>query len=160
MDAIRRLVHGTRVYSRATEKQFGLSLAQLFVLQKLSDVPALSLNELAERTVTHQSSVSVVVTRLVKSGLVQRTRSAVDGRSRDIALTSKGQAVLRKAPPATQQRMIAAIAAMPAPSRRQLAGLLERVVEGSGLGQTPPAMLSHGLQDAPVVKRQRRTRGA
>jgi DNA-binding MarR family transcriptional regulator len=157
MDAIRRLVHGLRVYSRATEKQYGLTLAQLFVLQKLSDIAALSLNDLAERTVTHQSSVSVVVTRLVNSGLVRRTRSARDGRSRDIALTAKGRAVLRKAPPATQERMIAAIVALPAAERRRLAGLLETVVGRSGLGHAQPAMLTDSL-DAPKRKRARRPR--
>src|SRR4051794_8130303 len=65
MDAIRRIVRVLRVSSRAAEKQVGLSGAQLFVLHKLADTPALSLNELADRTRTHQSSVSVVVQRLV-----------------------------------------------------------------------------------------------
>src|SRR5215217_2732988 len=60
LDAIRRIVRVLRVSSRAAEKQVGLSGAQLFVLHKLEDAPALSLNELADRTRTHQSSVSVV----------------------------------------------------------------------------------------------------
>jgi DNA-binding MarR family transcriptional regulator len=33
----------------------GISLAQLFVLQQLNEKPADSLNELADRTATHQS---------------------------------------------------------------------------------------------------------
>lgn len=157
MDAIRRLVHGLRVYSRATEKKYGLSLAQLFVLQRLSDVPSLSLSALAERTVTHQSSVSVVVSRLVEAGLVQRTRSPVDGRSRNVALTAKGRAVLRRAPPATQERMIAAIAALSPAQRRSLAELLENVVERCGLGKVHPAMLH---SDAPAAVERRGTRVA
>jgi DNA-binding MarR family transcriptional regulator len=165
MDAIRRLVHGLRVYSRATEKEFGLSLAQLFVLQRLGDAPSLSLNALAERTVTHQSSVSVVVSRLVNAGLVQRTRSPRDGRSRDIALTPKGRAVLRKAPPATQERMIEAITGLSASDRRRLAGLLEWVVGHSGFGETHPVMLSSNPGDVPkqaarkpAVRKQAATR--
>src|SRR3954449_11206732 len=75
MDAIRRIVRVLRVSSRAAEKQGGLSGAQLFVLHKLADAPALSLNELADRTRTHQSSVSVVVQRLVDRELVARARS-------------------------------------------------------------------------------------
>src|SRR5437763_1011424 len=59
MDAIRRIVRVLRVSSRACEKQVGLSGAQLFVLHKLEEAPALSLNQLADRTRTHQSSVSV-----------------------------------------------------------------------------------------------------
>jgi len=113
---------------------------------------------LAERTVAHQSSVSVVVSRLVNTGLVQRTRSPRDGRSRDIALTAKGRAVLRKTPPATQERMIDAIAALSAADRRRLAGLLEVVVDRSGLAETHPAMLSSNPMDEPGQKAGRRGR--
>ncbi len=63
LDAIRRIVQALRESSRAAEKRVGLSGAQLFVLQTLGESPGLSLNELAERTRTHQSSVSVVVTQ-------------------------------------------------------------------------------------------------
>ena len=65
-----------RVASRAAERDVGLGAAQLFVLHKLEEAPRLSLNELAERTRTHQSSVSVVVRRLVNRGLVARTAPA------------------------------------------------------------------------------------
>src|SRR5436190_20552831 len=76
MNAVRSIVRALRINTRAIESQMGISLAQLFVLQQLADRPANSLNELAERTATHQSSVSVVVRRLVDSGYVSRTTSA------------------------------------------------------------------------------------
>ena len=69
LDAIRRIVQALRESSRAAEKGVGLSSAQLFVLQTLQETPGLSLNELAERTRTHQSSVSVVVTKLARQRL-------------------------------------------------------------------------------------------
>ncbi|HWB54702.1 MAG TPA: helix-turn-helix domain-containing protein, partial [Tepidisphaeraceae bacterium] len=72
LDEIRRLVRFLRVSARAAEKYLGISGAQLFILQTLdqSDGP-LSVNELAERTRTHQSSVSVVVQKLVNQKLVR-----------------------------------------------------------------------------------------
>src|SRR5690242_7260670 len=75
LDSIRRIVRTIRVASRASEKQLGLTGAQLFVLHHLAETPAMSMNDLAERTRTHQSSVSVVVQRLVDRGLVVRERS-------------------------------------------------------------------------------------
>src|SRR5205814_5128834 len=72
MDSIRRVVQALRVSSRAAEQRVGLSGAQLFVLQRLAASPAMSINDLAEGTVTHQSSVSVVRRRLVERGLVRR----------------------------------------------------------------------------------------
>src|SRR5438105_26745 len=78
LDSIRRIVRALRLADRAAEKRLGLSGAQLFVLHKLAVGPALSLNELADRTLTHQSSVSVVVQRLVKRKLAARARSGKD----------------------------------------------------------------------------------
>ena len=74
LDSIRRLVRMLRVSDRQAQAELGVSGAQLFVLTELGKTPALSLNELAARTLTDQSSVSVVVTRLVDAGLVTRDR--------------------------------------------------------------------------------------
>src|SRR3954465_9301852 len=79
LDEVRRLVQALRQSTVQAERETGLSGAQLFVLQQLAQTPAQSLNDLAERTHTHQSSVSVVVTRLVGRGLVSRQRSPEDG---------------------------------------------------------------------------------
>jgi DNA-binding MarR family transcriptional regulator len=74
LDSLRRIVQVLRESSRRAERQLGISGAQLFVLEKLAEAPSQSLNELAERTHTHQSSVSTVVARLVKRG--PRSRSS------------------------------------------------------------------------------------
>jgi DNA-binding MarR family transcriptional regulator len=78
LDAIRRIIRVLRRSSRRSEQQVGIGGAQLFVLQQLADAPAGSINDLAARTYTHQSSVSVVVRRLVEQGLVARQASASD----------------------------------------------------------------------------------
>jgi DNA-binding MarR family transcriptional regulator len=143
LDGIRRIVQALRASSRAAEKKVGLSAAQLFVLLKLSGEEALSINELAARTLTHQSSVSVVVARLVEQGLVARRRSSLDGRRVELTLTRRGRAVLSKAPQAAQDRLIEAIESLPRTERRALARNLDRLsrallVEGPML---PPTML-------------------
>ena len=73
LDGVRRIVQSLRESSRWAEKHVGMTGAQLFVLQKLEESPAQSLNDLAARTHTHQSSVSTIVARLVDQGLVTRT---------------------------------------------------------------------------------------
>lgn len=133
LDDIRRIVRALRESSRSAEQRVGLSGAQLFVLRCLADSPVLSLNELAARTLTHQSSVSVVVSRLVRRGLVTRTRADGDGRRTEIALTASGRAVCRRAPIAAQDRLIAALARLTPVGRRQLARQLARLVEAMSL---------------------------
>ena len=128
LDAIRRIVRALRESSRAAERSIGIGAAQLFVLHRLAAAPALSLNELAARTFTHQSSVSVVVSRLVDRGLVARSRGGDDGRRISISATAAGRALVAQAPAAAQERLLAGLALLGAGPRRQLADLLGRLV--------------------------------
>ncbi|HEX3158563.1 MAG TPA: MarR family transcriptional regulator, partial [Gemmatimonadaceae bacterium] len=96
MTALRRLVRTLRLSASAIERDIGVSGAQLFVLRQLQQRPAASLNELAERTLTHQSSVSTVVRRLAERGLVARSPAADDARRLEIALTAQGAALARR----------------------------------------------------------------
>src|SRR5215211_3116646 len=105
MDAIRAVVRALRINTRAIELKIVISLAQLFVMQQVAERPADSLNDLAERTATHQSSVSVVVRRLADRGLVSRRASSADKRRVQIAVTPEGQKLLVGAPRTVQLRL-------------------------------------------------------
>jgi DNA-binding MarR family transcriptional regulator len=117
LDAVRRIVRTLHESSRAAEKTVGLSAAQLFVLQTLADLPGASLNALAARTHTHQSSVSTVVSRLVDRGLVLRAPSAADARRLELRLSAEGRRLVGRAPDAAQTRLIRAVEQLP-PARR------------------------------------------
>jgi DNA-binding MarR family transcriptional regulator len=140
LDSIRRIVRALRESSRKTERSVGLGAAQLFVLQRLAGAPPLSINELADRTLTHQSSVSVVVSRLVRGGLVARTRAAADGRRVEITLTPAGREVLSRAPAAAQDRLIGALGLLGDAARKDLARHLGRLVEAMALPLHHPPM--------------------
>src|SRR5262249_5588713 len=87
LDSLRRIVRSFRVSARAVEGRLGISAAQLFVLHQLAESDASSIDELAARTLTHQSSVSVVVARLAERGLVVRRTARDDARRTEIALS-------------------------------------------------------------------------
>jgi DNA-binding MarR family transcriptional regulator len=139
LDAIRRIVQALRESSRAAEKRAGLSGAQLFVLHALEESPRLSLNDLAERTRTHQSSVSAVVARLTRERLVERGTARGDARRAEIRLSARGHSRLRTAPRTAQERLIAAVDALPSADRRRLAATLARLVDAMGLATRRPA---------------------
>src|SRR4051794_18249058 len=141
LDSIRRVVRVLRVASRAAEKQVGLSAAQVYVLHVLAEGPAQSLNELAERTRTHQSSVSVVVQRLVDRGLVERTPVPGDARRLGLSLSAGAARVLRDSPDAPTELLIAGLERMPAATRARLAGGLVRLVKELGAAEAPATML-------------------
>jgi DNA-binding MarR family transcriptional regulator len=140
LDSLRRIVQVLRASSRRAEQQLGITGAQLFVLEKLVEVPAQSLNELAERTHTHQSSVSTVVGRLVERGLVMRQRSVRDARRLELAPTAQGRRMTANTPGVVQNRLIRTIETLPPRSRRQLALLLRQVVTGLNALEHRPRM--------------------
>jgi DNA-binding MarR family transcriptional regulator len=137
LDSIRRIVRALRVSSKAAERDLGLSSAQLYVLQKLRDEKGVSVNELASLTLTHQSSVSVVVSKLVEQGYVQRRKSKEDERRSEISITIAGLALIKRAPEPIQERLIAAIESLPLNSREDLSQYLRVIVENAGISEGP-----------------------
>jgi DNA-binding MarR family transcriptional regulator len=149
MNAIRSVVRALRLNTRSIEGKLGISLAQLFVLQQLAERPAESLIELADRTATHQSSVSVVVRRLVERGFVTRVASPSDRRRVHIALTPAGEAVLGGAPPTVQGDLIHGLSRMSDDQRAQLSELLETWMLASGVDLAVPPMM---FEDEPTAR--------
>ena len=90
--ALRQIVQALHVASRASERAVGMSTAQLFVLQQIAQAGTCSVGELAALTLTHPSSVSVVVSRLVAQGLVERRDAAEDRRRAELTCTGEGRA--------------------------------------------------------------------
>lgn len=127
LDGIRRIVQSLRHSSREAERRAGLTAAQLFVLGKLGETGCSSLNELADRTFTHQSTVSTVVSRLVDQRLIARQAAPEDRRRLTLSLTARGRRVLAAAPDAAQDALIAAVSALPSAARRQVGQALGRI---------------------------------
>ncbi|MGC4070169.1 MAG: MarR family winged helix-turn-helix transcriptional regulator [Polyangiaceae bacterium] len=150
LNSLRHIVRSLRVSSRNAEQQVGLSGAQLFVLQCLSQQSPCSVNELAAHTATDQSSVSVVVSRLVARGYVKRSPSKLDRRQVELALTPSGRALIATAPEAAQDRLLAALAKLKKSEVRLLSALLRKVVEQAIVPRESPTLF---FEDGPVLVR-------
>ena len=152
LNAFRNLVKALRVSDRAGVKRYGLGSGQIFVLHALDRESPLSVNDLAERTATDQSTVSVVVGKLVRKGLVARTRSGADARRAELALTPKGRQLVRKLPPPVQQLLINGVRRFSGDRAGDFADMLEEIVDGLGsVDEFPPLF----FDDGPAAKRRR-----
>lgn len=114
VECIRRLVSALGESARSVEQRTGLTNAQLFLLRQLDREPGLSINALAERAMTQQSTVSLLVRRLEEAGYVERTRSAADARQVLVTLTRRGRMVTRRAPRTPLGRMVESLDRLPA----------------------------------------------
>ncbi len=141
LNSLRRVVRAFRAMSQLAEDVLGISGAQHFVLERLAEAPALSLNDLAARTMTHKSSVSVVVSRLVGRGFVRRQRSSADARSIVLTLAPRGRRALARAPQSGQARLVAALQRLGREDRKAFARLFERFTEELGVRTLEPVML-------------------
>ncbi len=160
MDALRRIVQALRLSSRDAEKETGMSGAQLFVLQTLAAAEAgkaASIGELAARTRTDQSSVSVVVTRLEERGLALRRPAAADARRVEVILTSKGRKIATTAEPPAQARMVETLERLPATKLTILRSGLEDLVAGMGVERQPAHLFFEEPAPKAVRKKARTT---
>jgi DNA-binding MarR family transcriptional regulator len=155
MIALRRIVRFLRLADRDAEAAVGLSAAQLFVLQSLAQQPARSLAELAQRTLTDQSSVSTVVARLVERRLITRKPATDDRRRVELRTTAAGERIVDRAPRVPQMRIAEIVRAMPVQQRSELVRSLESLVTAIGANEVAPRML---FEDEPARVRRSRSR--
>lgn len=161
LDDLRRIVRALRESSRAAEKAFNVSGAQLFALKAIAEVPGASLVDIATLTRTHQSTVSVVVKRLIEAKLVSREAATDDARRVKLTVTAKGKALLAKSPFAAQERLLAGIEQLPRKHGLELAESLHRLVVAMKLGDERPVMFfeeEEGASPSPRPKRRSEAR--
>jgi DNA-binding MarR family transcriptional regulator len=125
VQGLRRIVKALHSFSQDVYRQYGLTAPQLWALKTLQREGRLSAGRLAEALAVHQSSLSILIDRLEKRGLVHRVRAARDGRFVLIALTKRGAALSAMAPEPAQGRLLHGLQAM---SRAEV-GQLRRAVE-------------------------------
>ena len=98
------LKHFREIYIQAkTElkdnvKKTGLSGSQLWIMQQIYNFNGISNSELAKNLTLHVSTCSILVNKLIKKGLVEKTRSSTDERKIVLTITSKGKQLMAKAP--------------------------------------------------------------
>jgi DNA-binding MarR family transcriptional regulator len=136
LERVRTLVSTLSHSARAVERSTGVTNAQLFILQQLAEAESLSVNDLAARARTQQSTVSIVVARLVRAGLAAKRRSAEDGRIAAVSLTPKGRRLLAHAPAPPTAALLHAIEELSDREARSLAEGLRSLI--GALDLSPP----------------------
>ena len=138
MNALRKIVQVLRHSSTQCEMMSGLTGAQFFVLKLIGSNDGLSVNELAMRTCTHQSTVSEVVSRLEAKQLVQRHKSTSDGRRTEIYITSAGKEKLLVGFMTAQEYLMQAIRTFSPEKSFHLAQLLNELVQTADFSNQKP----------------------
>ena len=103
---IRKLMQGAELYTKALNKKYQVSAAQLNCLLALHAHGPLPPSQIAKHMMVKSSTVTGVVDRLERKGLVKRVRNSPDRRIINIQLTGAGSELAKHAPPPIQQKII------------------------------------------------------
>jgi DNA-binding MarR family transcriptional regulator len=79
-------------------KKTGLSGAQLWIMQQVYNFNGISNAELAKNLTIHVSTSSLLVNKLIKKNLIEKTRDPKDERKIVLTLSPKGKQLMAKAP--------------------------------------------------------------
>ncbi|MBT8483953.1 MAG: MarR family transcriptional regulator [Phycisphaerae bacterium] len=125
--ALRRIVRAIDLQSRRIVDACGLTGPQLVVLREVRRLGTASISAIARSVSLSQPTVSGVLERLERRGLVRRDRSAQDRRSVFVTLTPEGQRVLQDAPSLLQDRFQRELARLEEWERTQMLSILQRL---------------------------------
>lgn len=110
--ALRRITRAIDLHSRKLVLEHGITGPQSIVLRRLQDQGPVSIGQLAKGVNVSQATVTDILDRLEKRGLVQRSRSQTDKRCVLVAVTEAGTGLLQTAPPLLQEHFVAQFQAL------------------------------------------------
>ncbi|MEI4491992.1 MarR family transcriptional regulator [Mameliella alba] len=125
--AIRRILRATELYGRELKQTSGITAVQFRVLQIISERSHATAKEISVRMRVSQATVTSLVDKLVRQGMVVREKSEQDRRQTNIHITPKGRQTLDEAPDPLQQRFVRKFDAMEDWEQSMLVSSLERV---------------------------------
>lgn len=138
--AIRRIMHAVELHSRRLVEQFGLTGPQLAVLRKAAHLGRTPIGGLARAVHLSQPTVTGILDRLEKRGLLQRTRDTLDRRAVIISITEEGRRLLDRAPSLLQDQFRQELEKLQDWEQMLMLSILQRIaamMEAEGLDAAP-----------------------
>lgn len=126
--AIRRIIRAIELHSRFLVDRYGLTGPQLAVLRELAAQDGVSVSQLSAGVHLSQATVTGILDRLEKGGLIKRQRSANDRRRVLVRLDDLGRELLNAAPPALQEHFMQNFAKLADWEQTQILSSFQRVV--------------------------------
>ncbi len=125
--SLRRIIRAVDCHSRALAQKHGLTGPQLVVLSELASAREIRVGELARKISLSHATVSGVLDRLEKRGLVSRIRGGSDRRIVTVGLTESGRVAQGKAPPLLQEEFLSEFGKLGEEEQTQILSALQRV---------------------------------
>ncbi|WP_373498475.1 MarR family winged helix-turn-helix transcriptional regulator [Desulfococcus sp.] len=154
--AIRQITQAIDLHSRYLSKHYGLTGPQLVILKELGKHGEMSVGEVARAISLSQSTLTGILERLEKRGMIVRRKSEADRRSVRIDLTDACRRFLAEAPPPLQDRFLVGFNHLESWEQLMILSALQRIVmlmnadakDTAPIPATAPIEPSDPLRDA------------
>ncbi len=143
--SLRRIIRAIDLHSRVLVNRYGLTGPQVAVLRNLNDMGTVSVGELAKAASLSAATVTGIVERLEKHGLVYRNKSDTDKRKVLVSMTAKGEKTLPKTIPPLQEHFTNEFSKLQDWEQTQILSSLQRVV---------CMMEAPAIQSSPILSRE------
>ncbi len=150
MAAIRRIIRAVDLHSRQLFEKHGLTGPQLAALREAARHGNVTVAPLARALHISQPTLTGILDRLERRGLVTRTRDGVDRRTVRISVTHAGHELLASTPHPLQERFRQELTRLHDWEQTQTLSTLQRIaemMEAESLDASP--LLTSGALDAP-----------
>ena len=129
--SIRRIIRRVSQYSRDLSDHVDLTVPQLMCLKAIaeSEAETVTVRQVSQRVSLSPATVSRIVDRLVRKGLVERQRWESDRRKVFMTLTPAGMERYETLPTPLDERFLEHLEQLPEDERLGLLAALERIVE-------------------------------
>jgi DNA-binding MarR family transcriptional regulator len=128
IDNIRRVFQVVNEHSKRAEKETGITGPQLWAIKTIAEYAPIKGAELARRMYLHPTTIVGILDRLEARGLVVKTRSTVDRRIVEVALTEQGKTLVTSAPEVAQGMLVKGLETLPYENLLKISDGLDELV--------------------------------
>lgn len=151
--SVRKIMRAIDMHSSYLARQYGLTSPQLICMKRLSEETEMTPGALAKDVHLSHATVTGIINRLEKKGLVQRTRSTEDGRSFLINLTDTGASMIKSSPSMLQEQFMHELSKLADWEKTMILSSLQRITSILDVESIEAApVLTTGPVEAPVEK--------
>ncbi|PIE37533.1 MAG: MarR family transcriptional regulator [Gammaproteobacteria bacterium] len=127
LSSLRQIIRAIDIDSKRLHKTFGLTSPQLILLSTVQANPKLTIRQASQEVSLSQGTVTTILDKLQKKGLVKRQRSEADKRKIHLLLTSEGEALLQSTPELLQSSFRDSFTALEEWEQLQILASLKRL---------------------------------
>lgn len=104
--SLRRIIQAIDIHSRQLTRQYGITTPQLIILKQIEGKETITVTQLAKQVSLKQATVTDILNRLERKGLLQRQKDTGDRRRVLVKETDAGKKLLEAAPSPLQDTFL------------------------------------------------------